>query len=185
MKVALNLLQETQKIRNRIKKIGILLQTISVGILIGFGVVVLIIFSYSFYLSSKADGIYEDIKQEKNSIEKMRPLETKHVLIQTKLTKISQAMDEHLMKQERAIEFYNFIRNRALIKAVALTENSNQLKLNFQTENVLSLVNLLVDLVNFSLQNETIKVETNLVSFNQEGFFDVDLIITLENIDGN
>ena len=81
MKLSINLLQESQKLRSRLQRMGLLLQTVSLVVLTVFGVIVFGILSYTFFLSSRYEGLMEDSREVKDSIKSMQSIESKQFLI--------------------------------------------------------------------------------------------------------
>lgn len=184
MKISINLLQETQKIQTKIKRLGLLLQTISIVVLAVFGVIVFLVFSYSLFLTSRQNKLAEDISENKTKIEEMKPIESKYSLVYQKLMSIDKAINTHEINNQEAIDYYNFSRERVRLKDVSLKENSNEIKISLETDNVAYLVRFFEELVDFSsMEVDAIRIEG--ISYGQDSGYKVDLVCVLKEADGS
>ncbi len=186
MKVSINLLQETQKVHSKIKRFGLLVQTISIVTLIGFGFIVFLVFSYALFLQSQFGHIAENIGERKSEVETFRAKETKQSLVSYKLKLGKRAIDTHSIRSDLATEYYNFVRERAQVIGVEVVENSLDVKLAIRSEDVFSLVTTLEAVERFAQSQGVQVIQSDGFSFEEDGSYEYSLTLTYpEENNGN
>jgi len=177
MKISINLLQETQQIQARVRRIGLWLQTISTVVLIAFGVLVFLIISLTFWSDRQANRISEDIEDTKATIEKMRPLESKLLFVKQKLTFSGRVLSEHGVRQDLATGIYELSKEEVTLDHVAVAEDDDFLVFSATAKDIFSLVGFLDRLLSYAQEHEVTRVIGNSFSRAENGSYQFDISI--------
>lgn len=177
MKIKVNLLQESQKLQLKIRRIGLLLQTGSTVVLIGFGVLTVGFLSYTLLITRQQKGILEKIQTTESGIDKLRPVEYKNEVVKNKLILSSQLMEEHKVNHKLLMEFYEFAALRLSITELSMPENTNEFKFQGSAAGVTALVDFLEEFAGFAKERGINSVKSDGFNLNDDGNYDFILMM--------
>ncbi len=175
MKIAINLLQETQQIQARLRRMGLLLQTGSIVILVAYGIFVFLVISYSFWSNLQADRLSDDISKKKAVIEAMRPLEAKLIFVKQKLSFIETIVNEGGVRSDMVTEFYKEFSGEVKLSHLAITKGADALSLTVTTDDVFSLVEFLDHLISFAEENDFTRIAGDTFTRLGDGSYQLEL----------
>lgn len=181
MRVAINLLQESQKIKARLRRMGLALQTASVAVLIAFGVLVFLLFSYTLFLDSKNKNLSQAIEKQVAAVEELRVVETKQVLVRQKLKLASQVIFEPSLPYDVATDLFDLASSRMKVGGVSSAKGDEIIHLTkVEASEVFSLNNFLDELVEFAKQHNAKLLMADSLSRGGEGSYSFQISITYE-----
>lgn len=179
MKFSINLLQESQKLRARLKRIGLIMQTVSFFVLIALGVGVFILLSYTLVLSNQQKNISEQVAEKEKEIESYRLIEVKQFLVQQKLMFVVRAIDEYGVKHELVTDFYTFVRSYVQMDKLSISKANDMLIFDARALNVFELINFLEALVDYSEENKFSRAIASGFSRGSSGSYSFSIILYL------
>jgi hypothetical protein len=168
MTVSVNLLQEAQQMRTRLRRAGLAIQSASIVVLVAIGLLVFFLLSYTLILARQEKRLAEDILEQEEIIESMRSLENKQFLIKQKLSLAHLVVREPSLKQDLVSRLYLFLAERATVSEVRTQWGDPFVNFTGLSGDVFSLVNLLNDLTGFSEEEEVERVVGNSFFRTQE-----------------
>lgn len=96
----INFLKERVALLKKKSRKLFLIRSLSVGLLVFYGVLVFGAFSYNFLLKRQKEAFKEKIAREEKIIESLRPIETKQVYLASKVASLSQILTSKKQHQK-------------------------------------------------------------------------------------
>ena len=175
MKISINLLQETQQLQARLRRMGLALQSGSIIILLAFGAVVFFILSYTFWSDRQAARLSEDISEKKAAIELLRPLESRLLFVKQKLSYTGKVLGERGVRHELVTDLYAASTADVVVSDIAITEGADALSLSATTTDVFSLVKFLDQLLVFASERDITRISGGSFSRTENGNYMVEI----------
>jgi hypothetical protein len=115
-----------------------LLQTVSIAILIGFGILVFFAFSYSFILSSQQNRTVKRIDEARRNIDFLKTIEAKHLLVRHKLNSIKEIRENYGIDHTLLTKLYGFLVDKVVVNNIVYLENEGAIKTGIIADDVVS-----------------------------------------------
>ena len=181
MKLSINLLQETQRIKGRLRRMGLAIQSASVVVLIVFGVFIFLLFSYTLVLGRKQDNLSKSIAEQKTVIERMRPVEAKQVIIHQKLGLAGKVVGEPSLPYGLVSELYDLSQGHNLKESKAQgVRGETVIQLQAKADDVFSLVSFLDALSDFAKERGAIRLTGSNFARTAEGTYRLQILFEIE-----
>jgi hypothetical protein len=180
MKVSVNLLQEAQKLRMRLRRIGLVLQSASVVTLGVFGILVFLLLSYTLFLGRKQANLSKSIVEQETKIEGLRAVEAKQLLVQQKIKLAETVVRDPSLPYDLATELYELAVTGPNVRSVSTVKGDGTVRLSSEVDNVLLLVESLDELVDFAKDHGVIVLMGNSFSRNDKGIYNFQITLTIE-----
>lgn len=178
-KASVNLLKESKQISSKVRRVGILVQTISVVGLVVFGVLVFLLVGYSLFLSNKMSNLDEDIGKEKATISSYSAVEIIHILKKQKLSYLDQIFNENPSYYELLISLQRFSADRVDVNSLSFSSDVAVVNVEASSSDVFSMVSYLADLESFAEDYEIKTIVGNNFMRGQDGTYKYELSFNL------
>lgn len=175
MKAAINLLAEARQIEARLRRLGYFLQSVSVATLVGVGVVVFLLLSYTLVLGRQQERVRESIRDQELRIENARGKETKHLLLKQKLTLAGQAVSEASLPYIVGLAFFERASEYSMVRGLESTQGDSAIHVSGEAVDVFSLVGMLDGLADFAREQQAVRLIGEGFSRTKEGTYDYSL----------
>lgn len=180
MKVTINLLQETQQIQARLKRIGLVIQSASIVVLVVFSGLAFIAFSYRLYLARRQERILNNISELKGQVERLRSKEARYLLVKQKLQFVAEVMKEPGTRYDLATKVYDLARKIVEVRSVSIDEAG--LSISGEAPDVFALVDFIQELQEFSQERGVGAIQGESFARTTEGSYRFFITLELEGI---
>lgn len=179
MKLSINLLQESQKIQSRIKRLGLMLQSASIVVLVVFGLIVFGLLSYSFIIKSQLEKVGEEIVKKEKMIELLRPIESIQVLVKQKASFVSSIVGEQSVEFLLASDLYKFSQGWIAVRGVQVLGDVGAITMSGSATDVFSLIEYFSSLSSYVEEQGIARVRATSITRGPEGNYLFGMIFDL------
>lgn len=175
MRIKINLLQETQKVKTRLRQWGVLLQTVSIVILVIYGFIVFSIFSYSIFLGSQQNRVTKKIDDRKNTIEELRSVEIKHLLVKEKIGLIRGIFQDYGINHSKVTSLYSFLIDKIIVGDIKYAEEEGAIRFGGRVLDIVGFTSFMDEIVAYAQEESFSPVLLGEISRNDRGeyFFEI------------
>lgn len=182
MKVKVNLLQETQRVQQKLRRLGYLLQTGSVILLVVFGLLVISLISYTLLLKSRQDKLTTEISKVKDEIDALKGKEYKNQLFMMKVGSVAEVVQEHQLNCQSVIDFIDFAREKIEIKELTAAENSNKIMFSAETDSLSAFVGFIKEFISVAEELGIQNITNDGFDIDASGILSFEMSLTLRSI---
>lgn len=180
MKISVNLLQESEQIASKVRRIGVLMQTGSIVLVVVFGIIVASLLSSTLFLSNRKSTLEEDIEDAKLAIESMRDVESKQFVVKQKIGFSQQVFQEYPSSHELLFTIFKFVTERATVSSIKISPSKGLISMSIKTNDVFSFVEFIKDLTSFSEEHSITRVLSKGFSRSEDGSYSFEVAISFQ-----
>ena len=179
MNISINLLKESQHLQARLRRMGLMLQTGSLVVLVAFAAVVFFTISYLVWSQTQANRLNSDIDQAKVSIEEMRPRESKLLYVKQKLSFATRVLGEPGLRHDLATELYRIAEGEVEVSHMTISGGDEAFRVEAQASDVFSLVRLLDLVMTFAGEHDINRISGESFTRTAEGGYQFSVLLAL------